>query len=519
MPDPGNRPRWALQPWTTVRKIVQILALVGFLWFFIGAHAERISGEIANIPLRLDPLVGFANLLANREIAAGSALALITILITLLAGRAWCGWLCPLGTLLDFFSLRRWRRRNWEPPEALRQMKYVILLLIFFAALFTNLSLLILDPLTLLTRTLTVSVWPALDRIVTAAETVLYQIPVLRSAVGAFDSWIRPSILPQAPTVFQGAILFAGIFIAIVGLNLVAERFWCRYLCPLGGMLGLLSKLALLRREVSAECTHCGLCTDACPTGTINPMDGYKSDPAECTLCLDCLYRCPLGTTTFVPKLGLAKWQEYDPSRRHVLASLGAAVVGTALLQVDLAADVHRPHNLRPPGVLEDALLSTCIRCGQCIRTCPTSALQPALTGAGLEGFWTPLLVPRMGYCDFGCHACGMSCPVGAIPALSLEEKRTQVIGQASIDRDRCLAWAENTPCIVCEEMCPLPEKAIVLEEVEVVDGNGNLVFLQRPSVLPDVCIGCGICEYKCPVQGEAAIRVFVEGGDVGVYT
>ena len=152
---------------------------------------------------------------------------------------------------------------------------YYYSLLIFFAALFTNLSLLVLDPLTLLTRTLTVSVWPVLEQVVTSAETALYQVPFLRSAIGAFDQWVRPSILPQVPNVYQGAALFAGIFIALVGLNLVAERFWCRYLCPLGGMLGLLSKVAVLRREVTPECTYCDLCTDSCPTGTINPSDGY----------------------------------------------------------------------------------------------------------------------------------------------------------------------------------------------------------------------------------------------------
>ena len=175
MRKPRQKPRWAHQPWSTIRKISQIVALLIFFWLFVASHSERIAGNIANIPLRLDPLVGLANLLANRDFAAGSALALIMIVLTLLAGRAWCGWLCPLGTLLDFFSLRRWRQRNWEPPESLRQMKYVILLLIFFAALFSNLSLLVLDPLTLLTRTLTVSVWPALDQVVTAAETASWR--------------------------------------------------------------------------------------------------------------------------------------------------------------------------------------------------------------------------------------------------------------------------------------------------------------------------------------------------------
>jgi polyferredoxin len=513
-----RKSQWFAQPWTTLRKTVQILALILFFAFFVGSHAGRITGDLASLPFRLDPLIALTNLLASRTFLAGSALALITLGITLLAGRAWCGWLCPLGTLLDFFSLSRWRQRRWELPDHFRQIKYVLLLLILFAAFFTNLTLLILDPLTLLTRTLTVSVWPAVDKIVTSLEAALYQIPLMRSAVSAFDQWVRPSVFPPIPHAYQGAVLFGVIFIALVGLNLLAERFWCRYLCPLGGMLGLLSKVAILRRKVTLECTQCGLCADACPTGTINPSYDYKSDPGECTMCMDCLYSCQFGSTTFAPQFGVAKWHDYDPDRRKVLATFGAAVAGAALLRVDLAGNRDRPHLLRPPGVLEEALLSTCVRCGQCIRTCPSGALQPALTESGLEGMWTPILVPRMGYCDYSCNACGLSCPVEAIPPLSLEEKRVQVIGKASIDRNRCLAWAEDTPCIVCEEMCPLPEKAIVLEEAEVLDTNGRPILLQRPKVIADRCIGCGICEYKCPIQGEAAIRVFVDGMGTGIF-
>ncbi|OGO15149.1 MAG: hypothetical protein A2Z14_18200, partial [Chloroflexi bacterium RBG_16_48_8] len=445
----NRAPGWLARPWTTFRKVVQILALVLFLGFFVGAHAGRISGAIANIPLRLDPLISLTHILASREFIAGSALALITLGMTLLAGGAWCGWLCPLGTLLDFFSLRRWRQSSWEPPESLRQIKHVLLLLILFAAFFTNLTLLFLDPLTLLTRTMTVSVWPALDQIVTAVETALYQIPLLRPAISTFDGWVRPSVFPSIAIAHQGAVLFGAIFLILAGLNLVAERFWCRYLCPLGGMLGLLSKVSILRREVTPECTYCNLCPDSCPMGTIDPSNGYKSDPGECTLCMECLYGCPMESTTFAPQLSIAQWHDYDPSRRKALMTFGAAVAGVALLKVDLAGDRNRPHLLRPPGVIEDKLLSTCVRCGECIRACPSGALQPALTEAGIEGLWTPLLVPRMGYCDYSCNACGLSCPVEAIPPLSLEQKRVQVIGKASIDRNRCLAWAEDTPCIV----------------------------------------------------------------------
>jgi ferredoxin len=134
--------------------------------------------------------------------------------------------------------------------------------------------------------------------------------------------------------------------------------------------------------------------------------------------------------------------------------------------------------------------------------------LQPALWESGLDGLWTPTLVPRLGYCDYSCHSCGQVCPAGAIPNLSLEVKRQQVIGKATLNRDRCLPWAKNTPCIVCQEMCPLAPKAVELDTFYVTDDAGQPLTLQRPHVVEERCIGCGICEFKCPLPGDAAIRV-----------
>jgi formate hydrogenlyase subunit 6/NADH:ubiquinone oxidoreductase subunit I len=126
-----------------------------------------------------------------------------------------------------------------------------------------------------------------------------------------------------------------------------------------------------------------------------------------------------------------------------------------------------------------------------------------------VQNLFTPRLVPRLGYCSFGCTACGQVCPTGAIPELALEEKQQATIGLAAIDQGRCLPWAYDVPCIVCEEVCPVADKAVRLEEVSVEDAQGNVSLLQRPRVIRDLCIGCGICEYKCPVGGSAAIRVY----------
>ena len=170
------------------------------------------------------------------------------------------------------------------------------------------------------------------------------------------------------------------------------------------------------------------------------------------------------------------------------------------------------PHLIRPPGVVDPDFAARCIRCGLCLRACPTSGLQPSVDVAGWSGVWTPVLVPRLGHCDYSCTACGHVCPTSAIPELALDEKRVAVIGQAYIDQNRCIPWADDRTCLVCEEMCPLPEKAIKLEDVTVTTADGQETSVRRPRVVRERCIGCGICENRCPLPGPAAIRVFAPG-------
>ena len=493
-----------------IRRTVQGLALAAFVGLFVWSRRGGWPPSMVNVPLRLDPLAMLSHLLSSRTVLLNSSLALLVLLLTLVRGRMWCGWLCPLGTVLDLFSLRRWRGGRQAPPESWRKLKYGLLLTILLAALFTNLTLMIFDPLTILFRTLSVSVWPAVDQLVTVAEVSLYRVPILRSFVSSFDGLVRPRVFPAQPAFYRYTALYAGVFLGVVALNLLASRFWCRYLCPLGGLLGLVSKVSLKRREVNERCLECDACVGVCPTGTIDAERGYASDPGECTVCLNCLETCPYGAIEFTWQLTPAGWQTYDPSRRQVLAAFGAAIAGLALARSTSTSAHDHSRLIRPPGARENNLLSKCIRCGECIRACPTSAIQPSLVEAGLEGLWTPVLVPRLGYCDYSCNACGQICPVQAIPPLSLEEKRQQVIGMAYIDENRCIAWADLKPCIVCEEMCPVADKAIKLETVDAVTPDGETVTVQRPRVVRERCIGCGICGYKCPVNGEAAIRVYV---------
>jgi ferredoxin len=502
--------------WLTLRKVSQVFFLLVFLLVFLWSRREfyltsslesGFKETVVNLPLQLDPLAMLAQSIASRRVLPGALLALVTIAISLLLGRVWCGWFCPVGTVLDWLPLRSWKKKVPAVSDKLRGIKYVLLLVILFGAVFGNLSLMIFDPLTIGYRTLTAAIWPTLDQGITAIELALFRVPFLAPAVGAFDSLIRPAIFPPHPAVYRFGWLFGGFFFLLVGLNVLAPRFWCRYLCPLGGLLGVLGKVSLVNCEISESCSQCGSCMPACPTGAIQEKNQIFCDPGECTMCMVCAVDCPPGQISFPAKVTPFLHQPYDIERRKALLSIGTAAVGVGLMQNEWINRTS-PQMIRPPGVINNKLLSSCIRCGECSTVCPTNAIQMAVFDAGVDGFWTPVIVPSIGYCDYSCNACGQVCPVEAIPPLPLEEKRIQVIGKAEILTDLCLPWAENTDCIVCEEMCPLPEKAIQLEEEQIVTEEGLTRMILKPYVVNDLCIGCGICEYKCPAEGVPAIIV-----------
>ena len=502
-----NRVTVTWKHWRRVRRAVQVAALAFYVYLLLAALHTRAAFPLADLFFRLDPLAGVSSMVAARTWIPRAGLAVITLGLMLLVGRVWCGWLCPLGTLLEWVRFPRAAARQVD--SRWRTAKYALLIATVGAAALGSLALLVFDPITIITRTMTTVVLPALNYTITAVERAIYPIQVLRQPLYAIEAIVRGPVIPIEQPVFRQNLLIGLVFAGVLALNVFADRFWCRYLCPLGALLGLLSKVSLIRPTPGAACNRCGVCAGLCRLEAIEPGREYEVIAGECTVCLDCMAGCPQSGYGFALHTRPARTESFDPSRRQVVASLGAAAAGVLLLRTG----PHRraPHRalIRPPGVDdEDDFLSHCIRCSQCLKVCPTSALQPALTESGLEGLWSPVLVPRLGYCDYGCTACGDICPTDAIPTLELTRKREQVLGLARIDQNRCLPWAYDTQCIVCEEMCPVPEKAIWLEEVTVTGIDGEPLLIQRPVVRRELCIGCGICEYKCPMGGEAAIRV-----------
>ena len=156
---------------------------------------------------------------------------------------------------------------------------------------------------------------------------------------------------------------------------------------------------------------------------------------------------------------------------------------------------------LRPPGALKEAeFRDRCVRCGNCMSVCPTNVIQPLMLGYGWDSLWTPVMSYEVGWCEYNCNKCGIGCPAGAIREMPLEEKRRFVMGLARVDKTKCSPWATGVECLVCEEHCPVPDKAIKVSRQRVKGGG----MVGCPVVDADLCIGCGICQNKCPAEPTA---------------
>ncbi len=244
----------------------------------------------------------------------------------------------------------------------------------------------------------------------------------------------------------------------------------------------------------------------------VNPICGKEWEHFDCILCMNCVNVCPTDAIKFKYRWRFSSKEYFDVEKRKTLNSLIGMGLSFYLIGGFLKY-TNRIKNrvLRPPGALrEEKFLEKCIRCGECVSVCPTNFLHPALFEASFDGIYTPIGVPQYGYCEDRCVRCSEVCPSGAIKGITISEKLSKPIriGTAYIDKNRCIPWNEGKSCIVCEEVCPAIEgdKAIKLV---VKDVNGKKVKV--PEVSNKLCIGCSICENRCP-QNPPAIFVTNDG-------
>lgn len=455
-----------------------------------------------------DPFLALATIIASRMVFASLLLAAAVVLLTIVLGRVVCGWVCPLGSVHQFFAFVFKKTKLLKPKREDKSSlawKYYILIFVLASAVFTLDVAGWMDPLSFLYRSFAVGVFPGLTHVFSGIIGGLYSLG-LSSAGQAVSQFVGNLTLNAT---FQQGFFVGLVFIGAVLLNMKKERFWCRYLCPAGALLGVFSRGNVFKLRINADqCIKCGLCTQHCQTQA-DPYPNEKWKRAECVYCETCAAICPTAAISFPAKAAPEKLGSIALSRRRVVLTTLLGIAAVPLFRISPSAKRAHQKLIRPPGSLpEEKFLRKCVKCGECMKACPTNGLQPALAEAGPEGIWTPMLVPRIGYCEYYCSLCSQVCPTGAIKELTIEEKTRVRIGTAWVNKNRCIPYVLGKPCIVCEEHCPASPKAIKFVMVDTKLPDGTIARQKAPVVDLNLCIGCGICENKCPVMDEPAIYV-----------
>ena len=359
--------------------------------------------------------------------------------ITLLFGRLFCSFMCPLGSLLSFIALfSKKGRKKIYPIIGGSILGFFIGAMVFGLALVFRL----LDPYSLFGRALTAPLW-------------------------------------------FGVIFFAAILV----ITLLFGRLFCTSICPVGLLLSRIAKISAFGITIPDECVHCGKCENVCPTGCIDQKKN-EVKRAYCVMCLDCLTVCPRTgpTYSFLWKKREEEEKAPDPERRRFLVSMAVgAAAGLAggglfrfLAKKELKAPEEKALLVRPPGaVTEGSFLAKCTACGLCVSKCP----QKVLT-LGPAGFGAPRLDFKRGACSIDCVTCSLVCPTGALRKIDPERKKTFVIGKAVFTAKQCIAF-QGGSCGKCAGACPTA--AITLR------ANGT------PKLDAEACLGCGACSHVCP--------------------
>ncbi|MGM0441407.1 MAG: 4Fe-4S binding protein [Elusimicrobiota bacterium] len=504
-----------------LRRLSQAVFFVLFAVFLWRAMYpfQEVAG--AKIFFAIDPLTSMMVALSERVLVPILIPSFIILGITAILGRVFCGWLCPMGTMIDMAGFFRdkflSRKKELESP-GLRFIKFAVL---FIAAAFALRGIQLAwwgDPITIAGRFLTMSFIPFLANGIESLFRIVIEFTGYPEGLLSAYRWVNNFIGGLRTNYFPNTVGIVMLWSGLIFVSAFSRRFWCRNLCPLGALLALFSKWAPFKRSVSVECIDCKKCISDCRMGAINKDYSYKKE--ECILCMDCVYDCKNNATefSFITK-NPQKNGEIDSGRRNFLKMAGSltlvAILPGCKDRNKTGSDIspYVEGLLRPPGALEEQkFIDRCIRCGNCMRGCPTNGLQPVIVDGGVRSVWTPKLVPETGHCEYNCNLCGKLCPTGAIPFKELSEKQNIIMGKAEILRDRCIPWSEDAQCLVCEEHCPVSDKAIKLNRKKVVNG----VEILRPVVETDLCIGCGTCLNVCPATPKKAISIDAKEAERG---
>ncbi|MDP8258474.1 MAG: 4Fe-4S binding protein [Candidatus Aadella gelida] len=497
-----------------IKRIVQTFFLFMFV-YVLWSTTYPLTGMIpTNVFFVSDPHIMLLTSIAERVLLPGIAVASVMLLLTFIFGRFFCGWICPLGTLMDITSSFKKKKIIFQEKfsKIIRKIKYVGLFISFVVAILGIQIAWILDPVVLTARFISLSFMPTATLLFN--ELFIFMIRGLGMYGKVYDIYrtLRSSVLGINVHFFDNTGMIVFFFVTIILSSFFISRIWCKAICPLGAMYGLIAKRSLLARKTTGyiECEKCG---SVCRMAAIH-NSGNSYTKSECILCMDCLYTCQGQYTKFEFRYPFVRQAKKDhieaanPTRSKGLSrkEFFFLILSFFTLTAFRKKNIKLPQNavIRPPGALdENEFTDRCVRCGMCMKVCPTNVVQPAMLEAGPEGIWTPKMVFKIGYCEYNCTLCGQVCPSGALKKLPLVEKKVTKLGIAAVNKEKCIAWAHNEECLVCEEHCPIPNKAI---KTDIVNVGGKIIG--RPVVDKSMCIGCGICQNKCPIRPDVAISV-----------
>ncbi|MBI9077901.1 MAG: 4Fe-4S binding protein [Desulfatibacillum sp.] len=478
---------------STAITLVILLALVD-LWALVPPAIVRFATWFQFLPSLVRAITAFGVLATGFLFVLG---------LTLVFGRVYCSFLCPLGAFMDWtISLRKKFHKQkfaYKKPEILR---YIILAGVGASLLSGSMILAnLLDPYSIFARSGQAIVRP----LVIGLNNVLAHAG---EAMGYYGIAPYPWRFVSLP-VFA---MIAAWLALVIWMAARHGRLYCNTLCPVGGLLGIFSKISVFKISISPDnCIQCGACARVCKASC---MDHEQSnvDTSRCVMCLDCLTICPAEAVVFGGRV-VEKKNISAPGRRGFLAMAALFLLGMLkratgdeafpdLRQNPVLAPQRSTQGLTPapPGSLgREHFMSACTACHLCVAACPSQVIVPKLIAYGGQGLMMPGLAYDKGFCNYNCNACTRVCPAGAILPVGVEEKKRIQMGQAKFVKQNCVVVTQKTECVACAEHCPTGAVKIVR------DGGPGL-----PQVDTEVCIGCGACEFACPAKPFKAI--YVEG-------
>ncbi len=428
------------------------------------------------------------------------------VAVTLLLGRVYCSVVCPLGVMQDLFAWigGKIRKNRYRYHKGVEWLRWTVLgVTVVCGVVGLNVVVGLLAP------------YSAYGRIVTSlGQPVWIWINNWMAGIAErHESYAIYSVETRA-VVWSTMAVAVATLVVVAGLSLWRGRLWCNSVCPVGTVLGLLSRWSLMKPVIDKEkCVECGGCGKKCKAECIDTAN-QRIDASRCVGCMNCMSDCKVGAIKYRATWGKKAKKEsaVDGGRRKFLVT--TAAVGTAvalkaeeanidggLAKIEEKVSTKRNTPLKPAGAKGVKIFGKrCTGCQLCVSECPQRILLPSTK---LETLMQPEMSYRDGYCRVECVRCSEVCPTGAIERLTAEEKSAISIGHAVVVRENCLS-ARGEKCGHCAEVCPAGA-VLMVEEA----GSGYKV----PAVDDERCIGCGKCEYLCPSRPLSAI--YVEGREV----